>query len=192
MHVINPFVFVLDIYNIYLRGKAFISWECRILGSKLYSSLLFLQNNPLGFGLAGFYFFSKSILFYIDLCSTDLSLRKLWAPLQWPFNLKLPGSQSPWELQNIFFSIWLFLQLSCFLLELFSSLQIQAPAIPCGSWRWWWWGSVLLALLLWDWDKYSKTRNRNLLFGVQPGNNNQRQEVCWKTWSSFIYRAVKS
>lgn len=103
MHVINPFVFLLDIYNVYLRGKAFISWECRILGSKLYSSLLFLQNNPLGFGLAGFYFFSKSILFSIDLYSTDLSLRKLWAPLQWPFNLKLPGSQSPWELQNIFF-----------------------------------------------------------------------------------------
>lgn len=120
----------------------------------------------MGFGLLGF-LFSRSILFNIDLCSTDLSLRKLWAPLQQPFNLKFPCSQSLWELQNIFFQLGCSFSSVASSYMLLPSLQIhfQAPAIPFGSWRWCWWGSApLLGLLLWDWDKLLRDKKQGFTF----------------------------
>lgn len=37
---------------------------------------------------------------------------------------------------------------------------------------------------------YTGTRNKNLVLDVQLGNSNQREEVCWKTWSSVICKTV--
>lgn len=98
----NPFVFLLGIYNIYLKINALFHRNAEFWLPSC--TLPFSSSIIIFWGLVCWVlFFSRSILFCTDLCSADLSLRKLWAPLEQPFNLKFPGSQSPWELQYFHF-----------------------------------------------------------------------------------------
>lgn len=116
-------------------------------------------------------FFSQkgSTLFCIDLCSTDFSLRKLWAPLRQPCNLNFPGSQSPWELQHVF-------NLAAPSARLLTAALLSPGSLPGSTYSLWMLemmvvrlSAVVLGLLLWDWDKLLQDKKKEFTFWCTAG-----------------------